>query len=129
LKNVITRKLLHMPTTRLTPFISAAFLIASLASLRAADVVDLRCEYLTDPLGIDVVAPRFSWKQADPDHVRRQKQTAYQVMVAASSEHLAQDKADLWDSGKVSSPQSVLVPYIQRGETRLQSGLLLEGAA
>lgn len=83
----------------------------SAAAETKASPYDLRCEYLTDPLGIDVVAPRFSWKQADPDHVRGQKQTAYQVMVAGSSEHLAQDKADLWDSGKVSSPQSVLVPY------------------
>jgi hypothetical protein len=31
---------------------------------------DLRCEYLTDPLGIDLVKPRFSWKQTDPEHVR-----------------------------------------------------------
>ena len=23
---------------------------------------DLRCEYLTDPLGIDAQQPRFSWK-------------------------------------------------------------------
>ncbi len=72
---------------------------------------DLRCEYLTDPLGIDVVTPRFSWKQGDPTHIRGQKQTAYQVLVASSRELLSRDKADLWDSGKAYSSQSVLVPY------------------
>ena len=28
---------------------------------------DLQCEYLTDPLGIDVQSPRLSWKLRDPD--------------------------------------------------------------
>ena len=28
-------------------------------------VTDLRCEYLTDPLGVDVQQPRFSWKLVD----------------------------------------------------------------
>jgi hypothetical protein len=54
----------------------------SAAAETKASPYDLRCEYLTNPLGIDVETPRFSWKQADPDHVRGQKQTAYQVMVA-----------------------------------------------
>jgi alpha-L-rhamnosidase len=30
--------------------------------LRAAEVTNLRCEYLEDPLGIDVAKPRLSWK-------------------------------------------------------------------
>jgi alpha-L-rhamnosidase len=72
---------------------------------------DPRCEYLTDPLGIDVAIPRFSWKQTDPDPVRGQKQTAYRILVAGSKDLLAQDTGDLWDSGVVSSSQSVLVPY------------------
>ncbi len=70
-----------------------------------------RCEYLSNPLGIDVVIPRFNWKQGDPSHIRGQKQSAYQVLVASSRERLSQDKADLWDSGKVTSSQSTLVPY------------------
>ena len=27
----------------------------------AANLTDLRCEYLADPLGIDVAKPRLSW--------------------------------------------------------------------
>jgi len=39
-------------------------------------VSDLRCEYLTDPLGIDTPHPRFSWKLLDPGKTHGQKQTA-----------------------------------------------------
>ena len=44
----------------------------------------LRCEYLENPMGIDVKKPRFSWI---PEHTSRgQKQTAYQIIVSSSAE-------------------------------------------
>ena len=71
--------------------------------------VDLRCEYKVNPLGIDVDIPRLSWKlRADG---RGRKQGAYQVLVASSPELLAEDKADLWDSGKVESDHTVNVVF------------------
>ena len=69
----------------------------------------LRCEYLTDPRGIDVTAPRLSWIVGSPD--RGQKQTAYQVLVASTAETLAHDQGDLWDSGRVTSDQTLHVQY------------------
>ena len=66
----------------------------------------LRCEYLTDPVGIDVRQPRFSWV-LEHSH-RGQKQSAYQVLVSLKPEIAAGDQ---WDSGKVSSGQSVHVAY------------------
>jgi alpha-L-rhamnosidase len=85
----------------------------------AADVppVDLRCEYLTNPLGIDVVKPRLSWVIVISDQLsviskqRGVKQTAYQLLVASSEKLLKEGKPDLWDSGKVESDQSVNVEY------------------
>src|SRR5208283_4733300 len=62
-------------------------------------VGDLRCEYLCNPLGIDVAAPRLSWVLESDQ--RGQRQDAYQVLVASSPDLLAQEKGDLWDSGKV----------------------------
>ena len=47
--------------TRFIFSIFAAMPFASLASLHAAGVTKLRCEYLGDPIGIDVVKPRLSW--------------------------------------------------------------------
>ena len=70
----------------------------------------LRCEYLQDPLGIDVTQPRLNWILASDQ--RGQKQTAYQVLVASTLELLAKDQGDLWDSGKVVSDQSSQVEYV-----------------
>jgi len=66
----------------------------------------LRCEYLTDPLGIDVREPRFFWV---PDHpVRGQAQSAYQIVVSTLRDSA---KADMWDSGKVASEEFSQVVY------------------
>lgn len=64
----------------------------------------LQTEYATDPLGIDAIPPRFSWRLAE-------SQTAYQILAASAPARLAQDQGDLWDSGRVSSPEHRFVPY------------------
>ncbi len=69
----------------------------------------LRCEYLDDPLGLDAAPPRLGWQVISEQ--RGQHQTAYQVLVASSADTLDDDKGDLWDSGKVSSVETVNVPY------------------
>ncbi len=89
-----------------------AFFLSILSSCNAVvQVRELRCEYLENPLGIDVAAPRLGWQMLDAKPTRGQKQTAYHVLVASSPQLLAQDKGDLWDSGKVLSSQSALVQY------------------
>ena len=84
------------------------------AGLRSSDVRvgDLRCEYLTEPLGLDVPQPRLSWRLES--HRRGQRQTAYQVLVASSEDMLKEGRADLWDTGKVTSDQSIHVAYAGR---------------
>jgi alpha-L-rhamnosidase len=76
-----------------------------------ADVIptDLRCEYAVDPLSIDVERPRLSWVLVSEE--RAQAQTAYQVLAASSETKLAAEEGDLWDSGRVSSDQSIHVLY------------------
>ena len=69
----------------------------------------LRCEYQANPLGLDVPRPRLSWHVSDDR--RGARQSAYQVRVASSAKHLADGQADRWDSGKVASDASHLVPY------------------
>lgn len=77
-----------------------------------ASVVGLRCEYLQDPLGIDIAHPRLSWRMeaASPD-TRGLRQTGYRVLVASSKALLDQEKGDLWDSGNVASSDSANVVY------------------
>ncbi len=71
-------------------------------------VSDLRCEGLENPLGIDNTAPHFSWKLLSDQPAR---QTAYEILVASRRDLLEPGTADLWDTGKVSSEASVMVPY------------------
>jgi alpha-L-rhamnosidase len=69
----------------------------------------LRCEYLHDPMGIDVVKPRLSWVLESD--VRGQCQIAYRVLVASSAPLLAKNKGDLWDSGVVKSSRTSQIEY------------------
>jgi alpha-L-rhamnosidase len=69
----------------------------------------LKCEYQTNPLGLDTPQPRLSWVLESTE--RGQRQTAYQVLAATSPSLLTDGKADLWDSGKVTSGESLHVIY------------------
>jgi alpha-L-rhamnosidase len=81
--------------------------VVLLAQAKAPD--HLQCEAMQEPLGIDITQPRLTWRLQD--NRRGAKQTAYEVRVASSAEKLAQGQADLWDSGRVESDQSVNVAY------------------
>jgi alpha-L-rhamnosidase len=99
-----------MKKTFLYTFILIASLCFSLAQAQnKISVTNLQCEMLNNPEGIDVVQPRLSWQiKSDVNDI---KQTAYQIMVASTLENLNADKADLWDSGKVISNESVNIIY------------------
>lgn len=75
----------------------------------AVKAVQLLTEYLSNPLGIDNHAPRFSWQIASDR--RGIKQTAYQIQVASDSSLLESGKPDMWDTGKVNSSVQTAVPY------------------
>ena len=84
--------------------------VAQNSTIRA---VNLRTEYRLNPQGIDVVAPQLSWEVVanQKANIRGLKQTAYQVMVASTSEKLAADEADVWDSGSVKSSATAQIAY------------------
>jgi alpha-L-rhamnosidase len=67
-------------------------------------VVGLRCEHHVDPLGIDVVQPRLSWRTETevPDWA----QSAYELEV-----HDATTGDQVWSTGRVDSDESVLVAW------------------
>ncbi|MFJ2172371.1 alpha-L-rhamnosidase [Streptomyces sp. NPDC087851] len=77
------------------------------AAAAALRVTAPTVEYVRQPLGLDTPRPRLSWPfvSARPG----QRQTAYQIRVATSPRRLG--RPDVWDSGKVVSAESVLVPY------------------
>lgn len=90
--------------------IALLLLCIAVPSLHAAvEVQNLRCEARENPQGIDTLHPRLSWQLSSPS--RGEKQSAYQILVASSADLLAQDKGDVWDSGKIGSGSAFPVSF------------------
>jgi alpha-L-rhamnosidase len=89
--------------------VAALLILVSTTCSAAIQPADLRCEYLTDPLGIDVTQPRLSWILSSEQ--RGERQTAYRVLVSGSEEVLKAGRGDLWDTGKVASDETVQIAY------------------
>ncbi|HXT10334.1 MAG TPA: hypothetical protein VN873_02140 [Candidatus Angelobacter sp.] len=78
-------------------------------SVSPVQVDALTCEHLVNPLGIGQPQPRLSWKLRSGRS--GEIQTAWEIRAASSGAGLKNGSADLWDSGKVISDQSILVPW------------------
>lgn len=94
------------------PFVIIGCAASQLSTLQPQtdiSVHDLRCEYKTNPLGIDITKPRLSWTLRSD--TRAQRQTAYQILVATSPAKLENNKPDLWNSGKVLSDLTNQIVY------------------
>ncbi|MGI6046879.1 MAG: family 78 glycoside hydrolase catalytic domain [Petrimonas sp.] len=72
-------------------------------------ITDLKCENLCDPLGVNTLQPRFSWKNSSIEEGTNQ--SAYQILIAGDIKNLNEDKADFWNSGKVASSSNILIDY------------------
>ncbi len=115
---------------RLSLGLSAVVLIMALSSLAAPVAAasepsapesagplaptSLRCEYLVNPMGIDMQKPRFFWVLEYPE--RGQVQSAYQIIVSTDPKAAA---GDIWDSGKVGSSKSTQIAFAGKA---LESG-------
>ncbi len=80
-------------------------------------VHDLRFEQQANTLGVGEEHPRLSWRLSSD--ARNVRQSGYQIRVAATPDDLRRGRRLSWDSGKVDSGESVLVPY---GGPALESG-------
>ncbi|MFE7843079.1 family 78 glycoside hydrolase catalytic domain [Streptomyces sp. NPDC057474] len=69
----------------------------------------LTVEHRTDPLGVDADRPRFGWRTRSAG--RGWRQGEYQILVASSPGRLTAARADVWNSGRVRSSDSVAVRY------------------
>jgi alpha-L-rhamnosidase len=75
----------------------------------ATRVVDLRTSLLDRPLGLHDRQPTFSWRlESEGCEVT---QRAYRILVSSSETNLLEGRADLWDTGRVTSCDSVGVQY------------------
>ncbi|HEV2436484.1 MAG TPA: family 78 glycoside hydrolase catalytic domain [Verrucomicrobiae bacterium] len=98
-------------TRRLLCLLAALCVAGSIRAenLSPVRVEALTCEHLTDPVGIGNRQPRLSWKLRSDR--AGEVQTAWELRAASSIGGLKAGTPDLWDSGKMVSDQSILVPW------------------
>jgi alpha-L-rhamnosidase len=80
-------------------------LLSSGLSFGKFSLEKLQVDYQTNPLGIDVSKPHFSWQMRTADTRRGYAQTAYQIIVTDPQNRL------VWSSGKISSGISHGIAY------------------
>lgn len=95
--------------------IQAPTILIALSSIAGgATVIDtrpigLKCNSLVEPMGIDTPEPVLSWRLQDK--TSGAKQTAYEITVSSKPNASDAKAADIWDSGRVASEQSVGISY------------------
>lgn len=107
------------PLVQYLAILSLLLIMISCQLFQSASITvsGLKTEYVTDPLGVDVTTPRFSWVLKSS--YRGVSQSAYQLKVAKSRDQLAEDANLLWDTGKMNSSETVNIEY---EGNRLESG-------
>lgn len=105
-------------------FLSGLMAVNAQSQVPAAS--ELRCEYLKDPLGIDMLKPDLAWviKLPVSSNQKNVHQTGYRVLVASSPALLNKNMGDIWDSKKITSSNSTHVPFGQTNPGKsLTSGM------
>ena len=110
------KQILFLLLLLLLPF-PGAFALEKQATISATKLI---CENLNNPLGIDRLTPQLGWQLSSL--FRNQKQTAYQILVSDSQSELKNNTGNFWDSGIVSSRESLNISYHGKA---LKSGLKL----
>jgi alpha-L-rhamnosidase len=85
-------------------WIVMGLLLGTTPAFTQLKIIALRLEDRVNPVGLDILSPRFSWQLRSDQF--NQWQTAYQIRVGVKN-----TKAEIWNSGKQISARSVFVPY------------------
>ena len=105
-----------LPTHKLKTkaFISFVLLISSTIFVQSVNAaapvkpINLRTEYLVNPLGLENAHPRLTWMLDDNRHGA--KQTAFQVIVGTDSMAVSRGAGSMWATPKVNS-SNILATY------------------
>lgn len=87
--------------TQLLAFVVFICNIVSAQSNEYCSPENLRCEYLSNPLGIDSSNPRLSWMLNDSR--LGAKQTAYQLIVGTDSLEVGNENGNMWNTRQQTS--------------------------
>lgn len=71
--------------------------------------VNLTCEYMKDPLGIDIHTPRFSWQFTSTE--RNQFLHAYELIVSNDISKIEKGTGSTWTSGQIKSGENTNIIY------------------
>ncbi|MBB3113142.1 alpha-L-rhamnosidase [Paenibacillus phyllosphaerae] len=84
-------------------------MIHATTDVSAGRLANLRCEYMTRPLGVDKPQPKLSWElESDKPNAM---QSAYRILVASDRSMLDRHIGDRWDSGTIESDAQYAVSY------------------
>lgn len=98
----------RMNLHRLLLLLSLSASISTVFAAPFAQPINLKCDYLPNPLGIDALHPRLTWMLADDR--QGAKQTAYRLVVGTDSMAVVQGKGNAWLTAKTPSAEQ-LVTY------------------
>jgi alpha-L-rhamnosidase len=87
-----------------------AFFSLSIQGFSQLQPTKLTCEYIENPLSIDIKFPRLSWNFTASE--RNQFQSAYEIIVSDNAKDIQQNKGNVWQSGKVNTSQNLHIQYI-----------------
>ncbi len=85
------------------------FFSLSFSFSQTPKVHNLKCEYMVNPVGIDIMNPGLSWQITSSE--RDMVQTAYQIIVAENEKDLNNDDKLIWSTGQTKSDQSTHIVY------------------
>jgi alpha-L-rhamnosidase len=88
-------------------YLTIMMLIISSSIIGQAPIlpVHLTCEYIVNPLGIDIDNPRLSWNFVSKN--RGEFQTAYEIEVSDNEK----TRGNVWRSGKINTAQNIHIEY------------------
>lgn len=95
-----------MRTYLLMPLLFLALSIAGKVQAQSLPI-QLQCEYLTDPIGLDTPKPRLRWKMQDERKGASQK--AYRIWVGTHKSEVEQGKGNVWETGRVEGNEQLIV--------------------
>jgi alpha-L-rhamnosidase len=73
------------------------------------ELSNLKCEYLRNPIGVDILQPRFSWNIFSDS--RGVAQSAYRIIIGEQKDALINGKISIWDTGKTPSDKLTNIVY------------------
>lgn len=97
--------------TLMTQLIILLLSLAGFSGCKSQKVImaSPKVEMQVNPQGVASTTPRFSWQISST--LPNLQQQSYQIQVADNEKDLKQGKNLIWDSGIVTSNESILIPY------------------